>query len=54
MFEVDSGNIRTTSLTLLWHLCLHVTYFTPSSSVFIADFKQVNANWDNINLPSSN
>ena len=61
MFKVNNKNNKAQCKTCLksivekseqhhWHL----TYFTPSSSVFIVDFKQVNANWDNINLPSSN
>ena len=43
MFKGDNKNTRTTSLTLFWCFYCHLwTYFTPFSSVFIADFEQSN------------
>ena len=47
MFKVNNKNNRTTSLTLLWcFYCQLWSYFTPFSSVSIADFEQVNVSWE--------
>ena len=42
MFKVNNKNNRATSLTSFWCLyCQLQRYFTPSSKVYIVDFKQV-------------
>ena len=40
MFQVNNKDTRTKSM-----MSMNTTYFTPFSSVFIADFEQVNVCW---------
>ena len=45
MFKVNNENTRTMSLTLFWcFYCYFWTYFTPISSISIAEFEQVTVN----------
>ena len=46
MFKINNKTTGTTSLASLWCLrCKFLTYFTPCSSVSIANFETINAGW---------
>ena len=44
--EVNSKNIRTTSMRSFWVFLLSLNIFTPFSDVSIVDFEQVNVSWE--------
>ena len=47
IYKINNKFTRTTSLALFGCLCcLHLTYFTPFSTVSRVDFEQVNIFWD--------